>query len=143
MFVFLELVKKWTPLKNLMKELSLPLLPFRSKKICKNLISLCCIYNPKKQIRHSKNVSPWQKEGWKKYGCGAYISKTEGGAYYQGGHVLKGYHVFLQTCYFCGNIVINYSYHYVYSKIILENDSCIINMCCIRFSYILRDCKFI
>ena len=27
------------------------------------------------------------------------------------------HHVFLQTCYYCGSIVINYSCHYVYSNI--------------------------
>ena len=36
-------------------------------------------------------------------------------------HLLVGHHVFLQMCYFYGNIVINYSYLCVYSKI-LEND---------------------
>ena len=35
----------------------------------------------------------------------------------QRGQILEGYHIFLQTCYFCDNIVINYSYHYVYSNI--------------------------
>ena len=30
---------------------------------------------------------------------------------------IVSYHVFLQTCYFWGNIVINYSCHYVYSNI--------------------------
>ena len=56
--------------------------------------------------------------------------------------ILKGYHVFLEACYFFGNIVIYYSYHYVYSKMILENDSPILNLCCIRFFYILGDSKF-
>ena len=31
--------------------------------------------------------------------------------------ILEGYHVFLQTCYFCGNTVINYSYQNVYYNI--------------------------
>ena len=56
---------------------------------------------------------------------------------------LEGYHVFLQTCYICGSIIIDYSCHYVYSKMILENDSPILNLCCIGFFYSLGDYKFI
>ena len=56
---------------------------------------------------------------------GGQISKAEEGQFSEGqgevnserGQILEGYHVFLQTCYFCRNIVINYSYHYVYSNI--------------------------
>ena len=54
---------------------------------------------------------------------------------------IGGWIYFLRTCYFCGNIVINYSYHYVYSKI--ESDSPILNLCWVRFFYILGGCKFI
>ena len=92
--------------------------------------------------------------GWggaeNKYGFGCYISKSEGGTLLSRGELnsqrrldSRGYHVFLQTCYFCGIIVINYSYHCVYCKMILENDSSILNLWCIRFFYILGDCKFI
>ena len=57
---------------------------------------------------------------------GARFQKLRREPYYQGGlnpqrgrggWILEGCHVFLQTCYFCGNNVINYSYHYVYSDI--------------------------
>ena len=44
-----------------------------------------------------------------------------------------GCHGFLQICYFCSHIVISYKYHYVYSKMILENDSPSLNLCYIRF----------
>ena len=44
-----------------------------------------------------------------------------------------GCHGFLQIGYFCGHIVISYKYHYVYSKMILENDSPSLNLCYIIF----------
>ena len=71
--------------------------------------------------------------GGRKYGFGGNISKSEGG-----GSLIRGelnshrgrgelnsqsgldswvLPVFLQLLYFCGNIVIDYSYHYVYSNI--------------------------
>ena len=76
----------------------------------------------------SQNASPTCKRGkLKKNGFGGQISKAEGG------QILVGYHVFLQKCYFCGNIVIIYSCHYACSKMVLENDSTILNLCCIRF----------
>ena len=74
-------------------------------------------------------------------------------SYYHGGSILRGAGgakfsdgarlSFLLTCYFCSGIVINYSYHYVYSKMILEQYSPMLNLCSIRFFYILGDCKFI
>ena len=45
-----------------------------------------------------------------------------------GAKLSQGNHVLLQTCHFCGNIVINYSYHHAYSNIfdiaesLIQND---------------------
>ena len=51
-------------------------------------------------------------------GGGAEFSEGEGGAKFsEGARILEDYHVFLQTCTFCGNNVINCSYHYVYTNI--------------------------
>ena len=53
-------------------------------------------------------------EGW------ALLSEGQGGAKFSEGARFSraSYHVFLQTYYICSNIVINYSYHYVYSIIL-------------------------
>ena len=50
---------------------------------------------------------------------GAQFSEVQGGAKFAEGASFSraSCHVFLQTCYFCCNIVINYSCHYVYSSI--------------------------
>ena len=54
---------------------------------------------------------------------GARFQKLRGEPYYQLGLNSErgrgggGSNVFMQTCSFCGNIVINYSYHYVYSNV--------------------------
>ena len=61
--------------------------------------------------------SPWQMGGWEVGGGGGLKKNVALGARFQrGGQSLEGT-MFLQTCYFCGNIF-NYSYHYVYSNIV-------------------------
>ena len=53
------------------------------------------------------------------WGWGTEFSEVQGGAKISdvAGFFKGSYHVFLQSCYFCGNIVINCSCHYVYSNI--------------------------
>ena len=80
----------------------------------------------------------WQKKGGgvavKNMALGARFQKLRGDLLSGGGSILRSAgggakfaegasfsrascHVFLQTCFFCCNIVINYSCHYVYSSI--------------------------
>ena len=80
------------------------------------------------------------KEGAEKMGLGARFQKLRRGLNLQKS---RWELVFLQMCYSCDNIVINYWCLYVYSKIRLENDSPILHVRYIRFCHILWDFKFI
>ena len=100
-------------------------------------------------------MQPLAKRGGWKYGFGDLISKAEGDLtirgvefsevgevkfsevgevkFSEGTRFLSRATLFFYKRYFCGKIVINYSYHYLHSKMILENDSTILNMCFVRF----------